>query len=360
MSKEIEAGVSPPPTPADGLGRRLRDAHLGSLLAGVSLLFGVLKVLIVAHFNTTTALGIVAESATASLVLGVLIRALPAVLLAILVVLLAVVDDDATPPADLRFYRRATVIVCVLAALTQAPYMALMLAFVAWTMLAGPGSARFYGWARPEDRHHRDRVAAAKRASDEIQAEVAAIPELVAEAEAAADAVEAAVLDPGTPEEMEVLLDRRRQALVRLGELVEVHEKAEAVGAEWDAIAAASKVHVFRVEAARPRTKKALTIGAVFFGVQALVLMLDTRPWLAAERLHLDGQAPVTGYVIKADADELVVLDEESRQLVRLDGAKVTSRRYCEVGSPERGFFTPTLALLVDPEPYPRCDRLGP
>jgi hypothetical protein len=275
----------------------------------VSLVFGVLKVLIVAHFDTTTAQGIVAESATASLVLGVLVRALPAVLLAALVALLAVVDDDATPAADLRFYRRAAVIVCVLAGLTQAPLMAVMLAVVAWTLLAGPGSARFYGWARPEDRRHRERVAAAKAASEEIHAHVAAIPELVAEAEAAAAAVEAAMVDPGTPEELQAVLARSRRAAARLGELTEVHEKAETTSAEWDAIVAEADAKVVRVEAARPRTKKVLAVGAVVFGVQALALMLDTRPWLPAERLQLDGQAPVTGYVIKADSEEMVVLD---------------------------------------------------
>lgn len=348
------------PPPEESFGRRLRDAHLGSLLAGVSLLFGVLKVLSVARFDITTAQGIVAESATATLLLGVLIRALPAVLLAILVGLLALVDDDATPAQDRRFYRPLTAIVCVLAAATQAPLMALMLGLIAWTILGWPGSARFFGWARPGDRQHQQRVADTKRASEEIHEAVEAIPALLAELKEADAVVEAAMMNPDTPEKMKALLAHREQVMARLGELVALYEKAEATRAEWDEIIAADDIRLSRMKATRPRTKRVLTIGVILFSVEAAVLMLDSRPWLPAEHLALDGQSAVIGYVIKASPEETVVLEEKSRHLVRLDGEKVTARRYCEVGAPPNGFFQPVLALVFDPDLYPRCNSLGP
>ena len=73
----------PDPT-ASALGRRLLDAHLASLFAGLTLVFVILKVLAVSRGDTTTALGIVAETGTTSIVAGTLVDALGVVLLAML------------------------------------------------------------------------------------------------------------------------------------------------------------------------------------------------------------------------------------------------------------------------------------
>lgn len=234
---------------------------VGSLLAGVASLFIVFKVLVVSHFNITTALGIVAESGTASLVVGALIRSLPFALMAVFLGLLVITDHDATPEPNKRLYRRAGWAVAGFTAATQPAILGALVLAVAW-MSMGTGFRRFGRWTR---RH---------------------------------------------------------------------------------------------VHAARPRTKQFVRAVAIAY-VAALVtvMLLSDRPWLPAEHMTVHGEPAITGYVLKVNSDEAVILEDSSRQLVRVEAAKVRDRRYCLVNR-NRQLLRPVISLLYGAPSYPHCSRL--
>ena len=120
----------------------LLEAHLGRLAAGVTLIFSVLKVLSVAHFDVTTALGVVAESNSAPLLLGAVVTAIDFVLLVVMASLLYVaLDEKAIQGPDSRIYAVLGLVVAVLAA-ALAPLPASIVVFLPGLTILGQRGLR--------------------------------------------------------------------------------------------------------------------------------------------------------------------------------------------------------------------------
>lgn len=308
--------VEPPPV---GLGRRIRDAHLGSLFAGLVTVFIVLKVLAVSHFEITTALGIVAESGTASLLVGTLIWSLPSILVALFFGLLVIFDDDATPEPDRRFYRIAGWVVAAVAVLTHPVATGLGFLGLAWSAMGvspGVGGRKY-------------------REMDDAQS--AANEVLLARAKSLRERLEAASKAEGaSPEHLRVDLRRINEHLAQL------------------------RAEIFVLQLRRRWTKDLLRGLVVIYATLTVYQLLTDAPWLPAEHITLDDQAAITGYVLKAESDEVVILDDGSRELVRIERADLQDRRYCVVHWPDRTWFgRPIISLFYETPSYPRCDQLA-
>lgn len=76
-----------------------------------------------------------------------------------------------------------------------------------------------------------------------------------------------------------------------------------------------------------------------FSALAALVILLADRPWFPSERILPYGRTPFTGYVLRADSDEVAVLADDSRRLVRVNAGDVQSRTFCRTGPNGRTAF---------------------
>ena len=107
----------------------------------------------------------------------------------------------------------------------------------------------------------------------------------------------------------------------------------------------------------RSRVPKIL-LAFVFYNVGfALWSLLDDRPWLPAERLVPTSGTEITGYVLQADADGMVVLEDDQRRVVRIAGT--VTRSLCRTGG-EFTFGRPLIALRYKETSYPECEPPRP
>lgn len=357
-----------PPSPGEeGLTRRLRDAHLGSLAAGITAVLVALKVLAVAHYQTTTAFGILAESGTASLVVGALVQTLPLVLLATLFGLVVAADDESTPTADRRLLRSFAWIMAVLSAWALPAWLALLVLGITWLLLLGPGASRLLLgllgglWGRG-DRARQEKVEQAGAARKAIQASREASIDLRADFDRTEQALHVVLEEPSktTVGEPEALLDR----LTGVQDRLEAEADAR-VGYAERAAALMHEVHgslqqrIRFLEAARPVWRNVERGLAVTYVIAAVAIGgLGSQPWLPAERISVDGQPAVTGYVLAAAQNDAVVLVEKTRQVIRLQGS--VRRRYCTLQRDTSGINRPLGAMLHPASSYPACRNLAP
>jgi hypothetical protein len=88
----------------------------------------------------------------------------------------------------------------------------------------------------------------------------------------------------------------------------------------------------------------------------AFVFVLNDTPWMPAERID-QGKTDTVGYVIQENDQELVVLVEQTRQVIRIDRHDIDDRVFCQVKKPSSS-DRPLLAMLGhrDQTTYPLCD----
>ncbi len=369
MSFLVTPGLpTPGPSSEKSLARQLRDAHLGSLVAGAALLFVALKVLAVSHYQTTTAVGIVAESGTTSLVLGSLIQTLPVVLLAILSALVFLANDETKPPADAKFFRVLAWTMAFVAAWAQPVWLAPFVLIITWLLLLGPGSSRVIlrilrrVWARSDRKRllTKHQVERTKRSIAESRESSKATREDFDRTE---EALRAAIADPSTSttEEREVLLDSlRRVPDTLLAETEARVELADRAVKLVDEIQAGVGRRIRFLETAKPIWLSLQRNLALSYAVVVLVIGgFGTTPWVPLERVVVDAQPAVTGYVLSSGQDTTVVLLDGTRRIVRLQGTTVT-RLYCEAGSNTSRFIRPMAALFHSSPSYPACRDLRP
>ena len=357
-------GAAPPNAlRSTDLGRRMLDAHLGSAFAGLAVLFVVIKVLAVSRGDTTTALAIVAEGGTTSLVVGGLIWALGPILLTLLVVMMwlrARPDVAGSTPPSVRV--SGMTLACV-GALVSPAFVGVGIIVGAWLTFDMPGGARLF--QRLGRRGSERRWRPIKQAFSGLDEEQRRKEALVAEIEGVRAQVQELRAEPlvESPE----LLSRLR-TLDEVSENVErrwreVREREERLKASVEQVLASAEGKVAQQTL---RVRKLAVGGVVALGLGSLFILLNDRPWLPAERLGVTGQASFTAYVLSADSEELVALDAGSRRLVRVAGAALVSRQFCQVRG---GFlsglagslaFRPLLTVYKSPPSYPMCQDLGP
>lgn len=345
------------------LGRRILDAHLGSAFAGLAVVFVVVKVLAVSRGDTTTALAIVAEGGTTSLVIGALIWALGPILLTLLVVLMwlrARPDVVGSTPPSVRLI--GMTLACV-GSLVSPAFVGVGIVVGAWLTFDMPGGARLF--QRLGRRGSERRWRPMKQAFSGLDEEQRRKEALVAEIEGVRAQLQELRAEP-LVESSELLSRLRRLDEVSEGverRWHEVREREERIKASVEQVLASAEGNVARQCL---RVRRLAVVGVVILVLGSLVILLNDRPWLPAERLIVTGQAPFTAYVLSADSEELVALDAGSRRLVRVAGAGLVSRRFCQVRS---GFlsglagsiaFRPLLTVYKSPPSYPRCKDLGP
>jgi hypothetical protein len=365
------------------LSRRLLDAQLGSLAAGLVVVFTVFKVLFVAHFDTTTALGVVSESSTASLVVGALVLNIGPVLIAVLAFVLAVtVEKGESRDPDTRTYGALGAVLTVFA-IGFAPLLVAGAIFITTVTFLGSVAVQYHrstkkyrAWQREKDVWRESDMSELERlATDlaELDQEMQETDDLLAELDQGVQETNDLLAETPFLEDMrqgfverldeakQRMEDRKRRLAgfraqhVLLGQkLGLVNDKADmALSTAAEAVAAQRRLY-------RQVMKNTLLMEFVINGTLALVILLTAPPWLPAERIFADGQPSIIGYVLHADQDELVVLTDGARKLVRIEGSKVQSRRFCRVrpGAPS-WLGRPVLSFLYQPPFYPECRRLS-
>lgn len=88
----------------------------------------------------------------------------------------------------------------------------------------------------------------------------------------------------------------------------------------------------------------------------ATVTIIDSDPWLPRERIDRTDAPSITGYVLNADSEELVVVRAESKQVMRIDRSSVTRRSLCNWVGPNGFLRKPVISLHPRPS-YPDCVR---
>jgi hypothetical protein len=80
--------------------------------------------------------------------------------------------------------------------------------------------------------------------------------------------------------------------------------------------------------------------------------LLSDASWLPAEEFEVKGGGVSVGYVLDETDEELLMLREHDREVVRLQRKNVHSRKTCELDDASR-----PLAFSFNPGPsYPRCN----
>ena len=99
-----------------------------------------------------------------------------------------------------------------------------------------------------------------------------------------------------------------------------------------------------------------LVLWAMVVGVQVLV---TAPPWMPAERVEVDGETetrPIVGYILEDTDEEIVVLRDSPREVVRLSSAQGFTRTYCETHAEFWHMAGRPLIAFLSPEPqYPAC-----
>lgn len=320
-----------------GLMGRLLDAHLGSLFAGLVFLFVVLKVLAVTHYDTTSALAVLSQGDTATLLVGAIALNLVPILYAALIITLFLGSRDEVPPAT-KSRARLVMIVLSVAALMLLPItLGWATALMVYLMLDGPGASKLVGVTSGLSRRNRqwterlERGRAMARQAEELAAEVG----------------DGTGLQDRTPEEVAALA----------AHATALKDDLLAHLAESDRAFAISEARRDKSRRTRSRAPKILLAIVVYNVGFALWSLLDDRPWLPAERLVPASGAEITGYVLQADADGMVVLKDDQRRVVRIAGT--ISRSLCRSGR-EFTFGRPLIALRYKATSYPNCDAATP
>jgi hypothetical protein len=82
------------------------------------------------------------------------------------------------------------------------------------------------------------------------------------------------------------------------------------------------------------------------------LLILPDRMWLPSEVVSIDGQAPITVYVLAESDSEVRLLRDDNREILVVDVGDLAGRAICA----DRGVWQRSLMALGDPPPdYPDC-----
>jgi len=114
-------------------------------------------------------------------------------------------------------------------------------------------------------------------------------------------------------------------------------------------------------EVGKESVKPARAFGEFVLGIAiALVILLGAYPWIPLERISVSTQAKAhVGYVLRADSETIVVLDDKRRRIEYLERKGLTvSRELCNRHSvlEAKLIDEPILSYILSSSPqYPRC-----
>lgn len=87
-----------------------------------------------------------------------------------------------------------------------------------------------------------------------------------------------------------------------------------------------------RANIPRPTKSRAVSILICFsVGIAWLILVFNDQMWLPAEQISLSSGEIVVGYVLNPDGNDLVLLRDQPRDLVRLNGTAIAARGFCRI-----------------------------
>ena len=344
--------------------RTIADLISNHLALATTLLLVILvvaRVLVVSHFSTTTALGILAESPTTQVAVGSLAGFFPALLL--LAFSAAATVAHAVPaPGWVSFALLMFALLLLIGLIVAAPWFAgvLGLATFAVTVLATVAQrtsptaelwmdSRIERWltgGAPLDAllvQHRD-----------MQRKVSDLADDVTRHE------EARSRPLSDDEDLRLRADLQRIA----AELHEIDTKADEQGR------IAARVHrrlaPFRLVSRTVETRAVRAIGEnkgvrylathfvpiylAFISVLVLVGLLFAPMWLPAERIETRSGTDLVGYVLSTDDASIVVMRESDRALVRLELSELLGQAFCSVEPQSRPLWRPW-----DSSNYPDC-----
>lgn len=277
---------TPPITP------RIASSNL-TLIAGLLLTgFTILKIMAVAHFDTTSALIIVNSSGAGTVVIGAMTVLLPAVVY--VGFFLSVVAADDTIERNVLYVLSGLTGLIVL--LTWNILIALLTLVVGGLILGASPLNILWKKIQPTFLEEPDEM---RTRRESLRAESAEI-------------------ERGVKVVEKISEDRLR----RFTEAIAEYDAA--INRWWD-----------QIERARHRTKRFLVGVVVWTFIITLPGVLSDTPWLPKERLGR-GTEVIVGYVLAVDESSLLLLREQDRIVLRLSSTG-WSREYCEASSSPYG-----------------------
>ena len=305
----------------------------------------VLKVLVVSHFDATTALGVLRSVGVAS----VIIAAISVSLVPVSVFVLAVVNSiltHGTPSPTEKVVLEAAFLVTSLLLVYFAPLV--FIPVVLFLM----------------DKHYVGPVARWRRQREARR--------------------------PLTPEEKSTLeeLDATQQEIRAIeGDLNDVTSRAEAASAlDVSLVREATELNRRSLKVTEMITKQATNMDThghrmrraeirstvaylVFIAAMSFMMVADDRPWLPAEHFVLTpSSSQMHGYALDVEEGRTLVLRESPRFLTWLDTREIQERRFClvqrpgffgtDIGSPISFLTRSITAHVAGTSPYLDCSEL--
>lgn len=309
---------SPPNRGDDALPARegaVVTAHIGLLMTALFALFGLVKVLSVSHYDSTTALALLGSSSTVVVILGTLLLTLPSVLTMTVAAVIAAVDRGVASKEDEMVLILLGYVSCFLLALVSLVTGVVLLIFLILFCHSWPG--RFILKFNKDEKQWEAQEQARTETLDQLE-----------------EAVKASSGD-----------EKTRLAVEGLSLLEEAQ--------------AEHKRRLDQIAPARKRTKLITLMFAAVLLFGSLVAATRDRPWLPAEVIHQLGEAPMVGYVVKEDERRLVVLREQDRTIVDIPSDSVSKRSLCRLTPQISGSVPLHRALGQSTPSYEICSDLA-
>jgi hypothetical protein len=112
----------------------------------------------------------------------------------------------------------------------------------------------------------------------------------------------------------------------------------------------------------RHRTRIFFWANVAFLGALALLVVVDSRPWLPAERLSLADGRVIVGYVLREDqSSDLVLMVDRGRTVQRVTTHDVVKREFCLTQSTRSIvlFRSPLEMIYRGHARYPACYEMA-
>jgi hypothetical protein len=288
-------------------------AHIGLLMTALFALFALVKVLSVAHYDSTTALALLRSSSTVVVILGTLLLIIPSVLTMTVAAVIAAVDRGIGSKEDEMVLILLGYVSCFLLGLVSLLAGVVLLLFL--ILFCHSWLGRFILKFNKDVKQWEAQAQARNESLDQLKEAV--------KASSGEEKTRLAVEGLSLLEEARADLKRRREHMAP----------------------------------GRERTKRITLMFAAVLLFGSLWAATRDRPWLPAEVIHLSGEAPMVGYVVKEDERGLVVLREQDRTIVDIPSGSETKRSLCRLNPPTSasvplhrvlGQSTPTYELCSE------------
>jgi hypothetical protein len=305
---------------------RALSANLTWLATITLLMLFIVKVLVVAHFNMTTTLGLLSIVSGPTIFFGVIAVSIAPVLQFLLILLLVLYDSEHID-FDSKVIIRILIILAAVLSVFLLPWPSIPLLFLMLDMVFG---GPFTALVRRYRRRTMDKAACAAVAGKQY------VPESEQEQKAAEMAERSregmASIDSSRLSEDELkAFEEAKEALSDYERAVGDLHESRIQGEESRVKVEMLQSEIDEFPRKRKFTRKVFWVLASIFGLLALYACLDDRPWLPPQRLVLYSTSkPFVAFELRQQDDSILIMRRDDRTIQELPKTSVKEQRFCE------------------------------